>query len=77
MEGRMANRCQLIEAYALQTDFEISSRLDHAVHVHQCRQRRIHTARYLHLVPVLILSTLPKPGAIQSQQQEDKTRSVD
>lgn len=40
-----------------------------------CVVKDIYTARYLYLCR--LLSSLPKPGVIQSQLQEDKTRSVD
>ena len=61
MEARMDNRWRLIEAYALQTDFEMGGRRSHAVHVHQRREctsvvKDVYTARYLYLVSALIQS---------------------
>lgn len=47
MKGRMTNRCRLIEAYALQTDFEMGGRRGHAVYVHQCREGCLHSAIFV------------------------------
>ncbi|RCF49085.1 hypothetical protein C6C11_11630 [Aeromonas hydrophila] len=60
----MVNRCRLIEAYTLQTDFEMRS-------CSSGRQGYIYSAIFVSVL-ALVLSSLPKRGAIQSQQQEDK-----
>lgn len=76
MDGRMDNRCRLIEAYAHQADFEMGGRLVAIQFMRASVVKDVYTARYLYLCrSYLIHSAKARSYTVAAAGRQ--TRSVD